>query len=204
MNFRHILFCSALGLFLSQSCFAEGVSKLPYNTLRISYSKINFDDLPVDADGVNLAGSYDVGSNVFVAASYSTGKTDDFQVLGVDGAVKVTGISAGIGYHFALSEKADLVPQLSALKSKTEGSGNFAAMPAEEDTGYSLGLGLRALVIPQLELSASIDYSDIYDDDSTSFGFNAIFYPIEKIGLGVGYELGDNSDVITVGAGINF
>ena len=43
----------------------------------------------------------------------------------------------------------------------------------DNDTGFSLGLGIRALINPSLELGAQLTHTDIYSNDSQTFAASA-------------------------------
>lgn len=183
---------------------AKGLTKLPYTGIEASYGQTEFDDISVDADGFHLIGFYDVGSDVFVSGGYASAETDEFTVLGVRGSIKGSGFNVGLGYHHALNPTIDIVPSVSLIDATTEFQGGFSGVPDEDDTGWSAGVALRALITPQIEFAGGVDYTDLYDDDSTSFEVEGHFYPVDKLGLGLEYDVSDDTKTLSFVARVLF
>ena len=195
----------AAALLPANAALAEGLEKLPYTGFQAAYVQIDIDDLDVDASGPALNGFFEVGANVFLTASYSTAKSEDFTIFGLRGGLKGTNITLGAGYHYALSSQVDLVPQLAVLDAKTEATGDFAGViEDEDDTGWTAGLGVRALLTPYFEVSGGATYVDIYDDSDTSYSVEAFFYPMKRFGAGVGYSVADDTKSVMIGGRIVF
>jgi len=177
---------------------ADGPATLPYTTVQASFANIDIDDFDNDAEGLDLSGSFDVGRGVFLLASYSTAKTDDFTVGtpfgGLRGSVEVSGASLGAGYHHALQPDIDLVATAAVLDAEARFKGDFAGvLEDEDDTGWSAGAGVRALVAPAVEILAGLDRTDLYDDAEVSWQAGGFYYATAHLGFGITYEAADES-----------
>jgi opacity protein-like surface antigen len=193
-----LLFLVVAAALPANAALAEGLDELPYTGVRASYVTADIDDFEEDAAGVGLGVSFDVGQGVFVQAGYATAKTRDFDILGFRGSIEVSELGLGLGYHHALGPKVDLVPLISVVRAETEVHGDFAALvEGDDDTGWSAGLGVRALVTPSVELSGGLSYVDIYDDGSTSFSVEAFFHPASWLGVGAGYDVADDATTLS-------
>lgn len=176
------------------SAFAEATSKLSYTMIDLSYGHLDYDDLDLGAEGFTIDGSLDIGNNIFVYGAYTTVKTDDFGSPVFQAHVKNTGYSVGVGYYHPLNATVDLVSSVSFMDAKSEPKGDLAQLlSAEEDTGWSAGASLRALVMPQLEISGGARYSKLFDDSQTVLGVGAVWYPFARLGLGVNYSVSSDS-----------
>ena len=182
---------AAFCLIYAQAAWAKGLEQLPYTSIQASYFQLDFDS-GLDADGIAADVSFDVGGNMFILGGYGSGKTDRHQA-------KFSGFGFGLGYHHALNPTVDLVPTLTYIDATTE----FPSYDVD-DTGWSAGLGLRALVSPQIELAGGVEYTDLYNDRDTSYELEAYFYPLDKLGLGVGYDISEDVDTLLLTARVLF
>jgi hypothetical protein len=190
-------YLAAAAVLAAGTALAEGPPELPYTGIQASFANINIDDFDNDAEGFELGGSADLWRGVFVLASYSTAKTDDFRVGPLVGSIEVSGTSLGIGYHYALNPRLDLVPVVSWLDAEARFEGDFSALFADQDdTGWSASVGLRALVTPSVELFGAVDRTDLYDDASTALLAGGVYYVTPHVGLGMSYEGADDSDTL--------
>jgi len=135
--------------------------------------------LDIDGDGGGFGGSFEVGDSVFIQAGY--------QQTGFDYGIDFEQISAGIGYHAALSQSTDFFAALSYVTADISVSGGGSA----KEDGYGATIGVRGMVTEKLELDGTISYVDLGDGaDGTALGAAAIynFTEIFSLGLGVGFE----------------
>lgn len=179
---------------------AEGLQKLPYSNVLVSYATYDFDDSDLGADGYGIGASYEVGGNFFVGGGYGVAETDDFP--GSNISVQVTQLRLGLGYHHSIGTNVDLVPTLALIDSTAELKG-IQGFPDDDESGWSAGLGVRSLVTPHAELGAGVHRTEV-DGYETTFGFDGTWHPTESVGLGAGYTIGDDSKVLSFWASLLF
>ncbi len=187
MKSLKVLVATVLCLVYTQASWAKGLERLSYMGIDVSYGWVDF-NFGREADGPKVDVFFDVGSNVFVLGSYASLKADE-------SSSKASGYSVGLGYHHALNPTVDLVPTVEFIDATTR---------SYDRTGWSAGLGLRALVSPRIELAGGSKYVDLHGDVDVSFGFSAYLYPLDKFGLGVGYDVSDDAKTVQLGARMLF
>ncbi len=178
---------------------AQGLS---YSNLDVRYLMVSVDDPSVDASGFSLAGSWAVGKQGFVSASYSTLETDDFAVLGTTGSSKTNTSSLGFGAHRPLQAGLDFAGSVSVVFSKADGQGGFSG--SANDTGYGLEAGLRGTFAPSFEWGAALSYVAIFDDSDTGLSAQVLYRLNQSYSLAAGAGMGDNSTQFNLGARYNF
>jgi opacity protein-like surface antigen len=177
-------------LLLAGPALAADIS---YNYGQLGYQWVTLEDvlpgLDVDGDGFGFGGSFEVGDRLFIQAGY--------QQTSFDYGIDFDQISAGVGYHVALSQSTDFFAALSYVAAEVSVSGGGSA----KEDGYGATIGVRAMVTEKLELDGSISYVDLGDGaDGTAFGAAAIYNVTEifSLGLDVGFE----EDAVTYGVGV--
>ncbi len=164
---------------------------LSYNYLDLSYSESEIDvgDIDVDGDGLTLAGSLAVAPNWHVFA--------DFAATDFDFGIDATTLRAGGGYNYGISDSADVIARVFAIRTELEVDGGGDS----DDTGIGIGVGLRALVMPSLELEGAIDYVEVEfagdDSGEALFTGGARYFVTPQIALGGTVSVGD--DIMTFG-----
>ena len=148
----------------SASGFAQ---ELNYNYLQVSYGQVEFDDtlFDVDGDGFGLNGVFAINEDFHLFG--------DYQTSGLDFGVDLNILEAGFGYNRSMSEMTDLVARVGYVRVEADAPG----VPSQDDTGFSLGAGVRSAISDALELNGGIDYIDVDDDSETRIraGFNYSF-----------------------------
>ena len=131
-----------------------------------------------------LDGSYAFTDQFIGFAAYSH-ESADFNMFG-SGTVSGNGYSVGVGYRFPLNSNVDLVPNLSYISTNASANvGGFSS--STSDTGYDVGLQLRAMVTDQFELDGSVDHSSPGSStNSVSVGALYNFTPVFAVGVGYG------------------
>lgn len=160
-----------LVLALSASASAEDFD---YSFLSIGYGVIDFDDIGVDGDGLNIGGSFAINDTIHLFGEYQAADLD----FGIDAST----FSAGIGYNTSVSPTVDLVARLSYEYAEVDipGPGNF------DDSGFGLGVGLRFAASDTIELNAGITYVDLGDSgDDTGFGVAGFYDFSDAFALGL-------------------
>lgn len=167
---------------------------ISYNFAQVGYQWTTLEDvlpgLDIDGDGFGVGGAFEVGDSWFMQAAYQHASFD----FGVD----FDQLSAGVGFHTAMTPNADFFASLSYLKVDASGAGGSAS-----ENGYGATIGVRAMVTEKLELDGTIGYVDLGDGaDGTALGAAAIynFTEILSFGLDVGFE----EDAFSYGVGARF
>jgi hypothetical protein len=183
---------AVLGLFsLSGAALAEDFD---YSFIEASYGQVEFDDFDVDGDAFGLGGSYALSDRFHLFGSYDMA---DF-----DAGVDFNGLQAGIGFNSPVSDTVDLVASVAYVNSEVEAPG-FGSV---DDNGYGLGLGLRAMLTPMLEVDGGIDYVD-YGGDSdgdTAFGAGFLYHFTESVAVGLSGGWGDDTNTYALNGRFSF
>ncbi len=177
-------------LLLAGPALAADIS---YNYGQLGYQWVTLEDvlpgLDVDGDGVGFGGSFEVGDSLFIQAGY--------QQTSFDYGIDFDQISAGVGYHAALSQSTDFFAALSYVAAEASVSGSGSA----KEDGYGATIGVRGMVTEKLELDGTISYVDLGDGaDGTAFGAAAIYNFAEIFSLGL--EVGFEEDAVTYGVDV--
>ena len=69
---------------------------------------------------------------------------------------------------------------------------------AENDTGYSLDVGVRHMLSDRVEVDANVDFVDVQDVEDTALKLGARYYFNDAISAGLGYSTSsENIDVVS-------
>ncbi len=190
MGYMRVFVAGVIWLVFAQVSAAKGLERLPYTSLQVSHTWGEADDPDFDFEGNSITVVLDTGSNVLIFGGYGSAKTDDFPGFGTRGFLMGSVFDMGLGYHYPLSPKIDLVPSISLSDTTTEFKGGFSGIPEENDTTWSYKLAVRALVTPHIELAGGVDYDG--DDDESLFQVGVHYYPTNRFNLGVVYGFRDD------------
>jgi len=175
------------------STFALAEQAPKWDFVQATYATTEIDGAgELDLAGFGLSGSKLINESLFLAVSYQNisdtymGSKLDFNTL-----------MAGIGYRHALSTTTDVYGIASLVNADFDTS-----FDDDDDTGYSLSVGVRSMLTNSFELSGSIAYVDVFDDDDVSFAINALYYFNANLSVGASYGIAD--DVDTLGASIRY
>jgi len=153
--------------------------------LSYNYAEVRFVDRELDAgpdgDGFLLGGSYQVAPQFLITASYEDldyGRNRDASTLSIGG-----------GYVHPLQEKIDVVGYASLIHVDSD---------FDDDTGFGLAGGVRALVAPKFEVRATGNYVDVEDSD-TFFDIGGDYWITEQFSAGLTVTVGGDADTITFG-----
>ena len=167
--------------------------EISYDYIQGTYSSVTDSSFPNDIDGDRFGVSGSMG------VTQSLALTAGFNATSFDHDIDTSQFVLGVTLHAPIEVGTDVVGNLSALKAEIEGT-NFD----DSDTGVIVGIGLRHLVANSVELDAGISFTDIFDDDFTTFGFGARFYANDEISFGIGYAAEDDVDTILLNARLDF
>lgn len=144
-----------------------------YSYIQGSYGQIEVDDVDVDGDGFGVAGSAALTEHFHLFGGYSTADMGS----GVD----VNQLEAGVGYNHPVSDTVDVVLSLAYLSAEIDlpGPGSI------DDSGYGLGVGLRGMLTPALEVNGELQFVDFGDGgDDTGFGAGFLYNFTEQFAAG--------------------
>ena len=149
-----------------------------------------------DGDGVGLVVSYEVGTNAHVYGTVGRSSIDTrfLDITGTSGSV-------GIGLHGPLGDKAAMFGRIGYVHVEVEvdsvpGS-FFRGGGKADDGGLEAGFGVRARVVPSVELSGGVSYIDIDGEDSTSLFAGVEFLPVGHLGLGLSFSSSEDEQSIS-------
>jgi hypothetical protein len=170
-----------------------GSPGLKYTYAEIGYGQVNFDSPDIDGDGFGIGGSYALTDQFFLLANYSTAD--------LDFDVDYTDFNVGFGFNSPISDTIDFVATLSYVYVELEAPG----FGSEDDNGLGGGLGLRALVNPQIELFGGVEYIDLSDSGSdTSLGAGARYNFNEQFAVGFAGSWSDDANSYTLSGRMYF
>ncbi len=196
-------------LFLSLPAFADAPS---FSYIRFGYqvtaSNSKWD--PSNNEQI-LDGSYEMNNRLHVFGSIvrASGEVEDqfedqdftndlvlrAELDGWRGAV-------GIGTHFEANDTTVLYGQAALTKSEVDvefrlnGEINSMASSSADYDGYIVGLGVRSFVNPSVEVSAGLNYFDIFDEENTSFYAAADYQFTTQVGLGLVFSRVDDDNTV--------
>lgn len=183
------LLATTLLLAFSAPLLAQDLS---YNYVQGSYSRTELDDGPldVDGDGFGLYGSLEVGDMWHVFANFTRSELDfdvDYDQTWIGG-----------GLHTPLAPALDLYLNLAYVNVEADGvAGSF------DDDGLGTALGLRMMVLPTVEISGAISYTDL-DDSGSDTGIEADGWYYFNRNFAVGLGIGFADDVTRYGIGLRY
>ncbi len=171
------------------AALADGPS---YSYIQAAYEEVDVDfggGIDADGDGYSVGGSVAIGDSWFVFAGYGTSD--------LESVVDLTVLTIGGGWHTSIAPNTDFFAALGFA----DGEIDLSGFGSEDDTGYSVEVGLRSMVNEKLELTGSVSQVD-FDDFGDGTTINAgLWYTLSgnlALGLGASFE----DDVTSYGAGI--
>lgn len=164
-----------------------------YLDLGVTVGEVDSPGNDVDFTGFDLTGSWGFHPNVALFGSVGGGEID------VAGDIDTTAVSIGISPHFALSDKIDLVIPV-ALEWAEFDAGVFD----DDDTGYSVGVGIRALPSPAWEFNGGLEYLDIFGSDDVSVVGGARWHASSLFSLSLDASIGDDASGVRFGGRFSF
>ena len=134
-----------------------------------TYSALQYTYPPfAGGQGYLLDGSFGLGPHWFLEGSYQQNQFHQPFPYAVPSGANATTLDAkslrlGGGFHWAISDSADLVAHAELGRAKTNYDYTFAhySDQHEDDRGYVVGLGLRVRPTAALELDLGLDHDDL-------------------------------------------
>jgi len=169
------------------------VDELNYTYVEGIYTTGEVDRMGADVD-FNRAGgliSYELTENFAAIASGLTGEIETTGI-GAPRDIDTRDLAIGLTAHFPLFDNADLIAPVAIHYAKAR-----AGSIENSDTGYSIAVGIRALLTEYIEVEGAIRHFDIDDDDDQSLIGSARFHFTDALSLALTGQLSD--DVNSVG-----
>ncbi len=170
-----------------------GELRYDFLDLGVTFGEVDTAGDDVDFSGVGIAGSWGFHDNFALFASLGAGEIEAFS------DIDTTELSVGINPHFAITEKVDIVIPVALEWADFDGAGF-----SDDDMGYSIGVGIRALPSPALEFGAGVRYLDIFNDSATSFAANVRWHITHLFSVGLGGDFGDDVSALLLDARFSF
>jgi hypothetical protein len=162
--------------------------QIDYTFVEAVFSQVEIDGVD-DGDGWFIGGSYGFGTNWLAFAEYSTASFD----AGPGTDVDFDQLTLGVGGHCPMTTNVDFVGKLGFVDLSAEVRTPFGNASAD-DTGILLSAGVRALVMPRVELSGALEYIDVGDGDDTGIKLQGLYQFTDLFALGAALGFGDNTD----------
>ena len=184
----------ALAAILPVSAQASDVS---YSYVEAGYA--NADWAGADFDGFSLAGSFGFNESWY-------GSVDYRQVRNGDVDVTLDQTNVNLGWHHALSDKADFLAEIGYARVGAD-LGGFGDDSAD---GYRAAIGFRGMLAPKFEGNIKASYTKIDDLGNGEFGgsVGAIYHFTPTWGLTGSYEttslVDEHMDIWSVGVRATF
>lgn len=174
-----------------------------YTYAEIGYATLDFDEIAgfeADGEGYTLAGSVAVTDMFHVFAGYLDGEVDVENVLFGSFDVDWTQTAAGLGVNWAASDTVDVVGRVAWLNAEAEASA-FGVSASEDEDGFGLSAGVRAMVAPTFELNGAVVYSDYGSDvgDDTSVELGAVWSFTDMFALTAGAAFAGDYQQVGIG-----
>lgn len=175
---------------------AQAAESLNWNKVEGSYHKLDADG--DDLSGFGVAGTVDLNNNFLVDVSYKK-SSDDITEYGESLDVDYTVLSAGIGYKLSISETTDAFGVLSYEEVKVDVSYQGYSEDISGD-GYGAKLGIRSMLFEQFELTGSIQYVKIEDENETGLELSGLYHFSQKFAAGFAYNSIGDMDTTSIKA----
>lgn len=190
-RFAWLLLALLPGMALAEQ--PPGEIRYDFLDLGVTFGEVDTVGDDVDFTAVGVSGSWGFHENFALFAGLGAGEIDTF------GDVDTTELTVGINPHFPITDKVDIVIPVALEWADYDGRGF-----SDDDMGYSVGVGIRALPSPALEFGAGVRYVDIFDDGTTTFGANVRWHINHLISVGAGGDFGDDVAALLLNARFSF
>jgi opacity protein-like surface antigen len=190
---KNLLLTSLLLTTISISSAA--MAKAPsWNNIGLGYINVDIDDTDYEPSGFVLSGSHLLNDNVYVHASYQSAEDDLF---GDD--LEISTLNLGLGYRHSLNATTDLFGQVSYLNAEAEYSGQ-----SEDENGYSLAIGVKSMLIDNLEGGISATRVSLDGESETAINVGLSYFINDQFSIGAGYSFADDAKTLAVGVKVHF
>ena len=185
MDLKKTMLCLSL---ITPFGFAAVQAEQPsYNFVDAGYVELDLDEVSLDPSGFFIRGSVEVAENWFIRAGYvDADDSSGFLDVGADQ------FNLGGGYKAGLSDNTTVHVTLDYISAEAKARNRFGGRAEVDEDGYGLGVGIRSMVTPSIELNAGAGYADLGEEDGLEFDAGAVWYVTENLGLLI--EAGTDDD----------
>jgi Outer membrane protein beta-barrel domain len=183
---------AVLAVGLAVPALAEGPR---YTYGELGYQRVDIDNYSGDGDFGFAGGSIGLNDRLYLFGSYSDGSVDGPGNSDVD----ITTAAAGLGVHFPLNDTVDFVVDGAYVWSEVDSD----FFNSQDEDGYAVRAGLRAMLTPKFELNGGASYVDVTDDDTSAF-VGAVYNFTDVFAVTGGADIGDNATTYSVGLRLYF
>ena len=206
----------ALALALAIAPFAASADEISYTYLEGGYAQLNQDGAEADgfevddieAAGFFVGGSAALGDTFHVFGGYRSGNDDvGVSAFGVhlgDVDTDLSQFNIGLGYHHGISERTDLVTEVSYISTEIDAEDQGEASSDDGDD-FRVSVGVRHMLADSFEgwIKGHYTDGDFYDGAFSAsvggqFKFNQTWGVVGEI------EAGDDTSVFLIGARASF
>ena len=198
MKFLPVLLILFTLSYASAATYGETPTLVSYDFGELIIGEIDYDDTILDAQYIAGGGEVSINENVFMSIYFQSAIIDEDNFFGLDVYGVERQFIVGVGYHTPISDKCDFVVSGSLIFDWVEVDVEGFESD-DDDTGFSLNAGVRAVPTPGLDLGLSLSYVDLYDDDYTSVNASLkYFFNDGKFGIGAVYQTSSDFDLMGV------
>jgi opacity protein-like surface antigen len=157
-------------------------------------------------NGYDFKGEAHISDHFYALGSYSHVQKDNvdfgFPIL-ID--IQFTQYALGVGYHHALSERAEWNAEASYVRDDIDESANAFGADSFGANGYRVATGLRGMLSNKFEGNIYINYTNVNDfGNGIGGGLGGQFHITDTWGITAGYDHSkrDSSNVNTWTVGV--
>ncbi len=179
---------------LSSTSFITLAKSPNWNFIEGSYMSAEIEDTEIEPDGFGISGSFLVGENIILGASYGSISEEIFNT-----DVDLNQGSAHLGYRYGATESTDIFGTVSYQYIELE-----AESESFDENGYGLHAGVRSMLTDSFEVVAQVNYIDIDGESETGLGASAYYHFSDNFAIGAGYATADDVDTFTASLRLSF
>jgi len=170
-----------------------------WNQISISYLSSSAGDDEIS--GFGMSGSKLLGANFFAVGSYATFSED---IVGTTVDADLNYLSLGLGVRKAVAGNTDLFGIVSYENVEAALSSGFTSQSLADVDGYAVRAGVRSMIAPKFELSASASYAEYDEVTESGFDIGAAYYFTNQFSLGAGYGTVEDVDTLSLTGTFSF
>lgn len=174
---------------------------MSYRYIQLNYIETDCDCSVPDAEGFATRGSIGFAKNYFVFTELAR------QTITVSGPnVDIDQYAVGLGGHYGLSDKLDLVGRAGWTRVKVSGDDEIGSDTLNfEDDGYLVAIGLRGQVGEHVQLEGSVIHQDFGGgNDDTGVEVLARYHFNKHFALAAEYQISDDVSSFLAGVRLSF